>query len=151
MRRTCSLVAIALLALGLTAPGADAAGGRALPDHARVHDRAGDAPAGADLLAGKYSISKRQARFSARVRDLTDTTFLAYSALAAARYTVRATDGDGRASAPSSGVVLRRPGAPKLRLTGHRLRHDPRAIATLLGWLARQVPSGASTDVPANG
>jgi putative redox protein len=31
---------------------------------------------------------------------------------------------------------------------GHRLRHDPRAIATLLGWLARQVPSGAAPDVP---
>jgi uncharacterized protein len=30
---------------------------------------------------------------------------------------------------------------------GHRLRHDPRAIATLLGWLARQVPSGAPVDV----
>jgi putative redox protein len=34
------------------------------------------------------------------------------------------------------------PGA-ELRLVhgaGHRLRHDPRAIATLLGWLERQVP-----------
>ena len=36
-------------------------------------------------------------------------------------------------------------GAPlcELRLVqgaGHRLRHDPRAIATLLGWLDRQVP-----------
>jgi uncharacterized protein len=30
---------------------------------------------------------------------------------------------------------------------GHRLRHDPRAIATLLGWLARQVPSGAAVQV----
>lgn len=30
---------------------------------------------------------------------------------------------------------------------GHRLRHDPRAIATLLGWLARQVPSGAPADL----
>jgi uncharacterized protein len=30
---------------------------------------------------------------------------------------------------------------------GHRLRHDPRAIATLLGWLARQVPSGTPVDV----
>ncbi len=29
---------------------------------------------------------------------------------------------------------------------GHRLRHDPRAIATLLGWLDRQVPEGASLD-----
>jgi putative redox protein len=33
----------------------------------------------------------------------------------------------------------------------HRLRHDPRAIATLLGWLARQVPSGTPTEVPAGG
>ena len=37
------------------------------------------------------------------------------------------------------------PGAPlaELRLVqgaGHRLRHDPRAVATLLGWLDRQVP-----------
>jgi len=29
---------------------------------------------------------------------------------------------------------------------GHRLRHDPRAIATLLGWLARQVPEDATVD-----
>jgi len=26
------------------------------------------------------------------------------------------------------------------------LRHDPRAIATLLGWLARQVPEDATVD-----
>ena len=32
---------------------------------------------------------------------------------------------------------------------GHRLRHDPRAIATLLGWLARQVPSGTPLDMAA--
>ena len=41
-----------------------------------------------------------------------------------------------------------RPGS-ELRLVhgaGHRLRHDPRAIATLLGWLARQVPEGAAVD-----
>ncbi len=41
-----------------------------------------------------------------------------------------------------------KPGA-ELRLVhgaGHRLRHDPRAIATLLGWLARQVPEGAEVD-----
>jgi putative redox protein len=45
-----------------------------------------------------------------------------------------------------------RPGS-ELRLVqgaGHRLRHDPRAIATLLGWLARQVPSGPVVDVPAD-
>jgi putative redox protein len=41
-----------------------------------------------------------------------------------------------------------RPGS-ELRLVqgaGHRLRHDPRAIATLIGWLARQVPSGPRGD-----
>jgi uncharacterized protein len=41
-----------------------------------------------------------------------------------------------------------KPGA-ELRLVhgaGHRLRHDPRAIATLLGWLARQVPEGADVE-----
>jgi putative redox protein len=32
----------------------------------------------------------------------------------------------------------------------HRLRHDPRAIATLLGWLTRQVPSGARIDAPSD-
>jgi putative redox protein len=41
--------------------------------------------------------------------------------------------------------ALAEAGAPlaELRLVqgaGHRLRHDPRAIATLLGWLDRQVP-----------
>jgi hypothetical protein len=49
--------------------------------------------------------------------------------------------------------MIRTPGFPsdraaatplaELRLVqaaGHRLRHDPRAIATLLGWLGRQVP-----------
>ena len=31
---------------------------------------------------------------------------------------------------------------------GHRLRHDPRAIATLLGWLARQVPTSSPSATP---
>jgi hypothetical protein len=52
-----------------------------------------------------------------------DTTFLAYSAVASARYTVRAVDADGHRSAPSAQLVLHRPRPPKLRLTGHRLRH----------------------------
>jgi putative redox protein len=48
---------------------------------------------------------------------------------------------DARAVAEAAG-----PGA-ELRLVhgaGHRLRHDPRAIATLLGWLERQVPESSS-------
>jgi putative redox protein len=43
------------------------------------------------------------------------------------------------------------PGA-ELRLVhgaGHRMRHDPRAIATLLGWLERQVPEGAWSETAA--
>jgi putative redox protein len=38
--------------------------------------------------------------------------------------------------------------ASELRIVnggGHRLRHDPRAIATLLGWLARQ---GTEAPIP---
>jgi putative redox protein len=37
------------------------------------------------------------------------------------------------AGAPSSELRL-------VQAAGHRLRHDPRAVATLLGWLDRQVP-----------
>ena len=36
-------------------------------------------------------------------------------------------------------------GAAELRVitgAGHRLRHDPRAVAVLLGWLDRQRPEG---------
>jgi putative redox protein len=43
---------------------------------------------------------------------------------------------DARALADAAGA------SAELRLVhgaGHRLRHDPRAIATLLGWLDRQV------------
>jgi putative redox protein len=50
----------------------------------------------------------------------------------------------------SDARALAEAGAPgsELRLVhgaGHRLRHDPRAIATLLGWLDRQVPEGTVT------
>ncbi len=45
------------------------------------------------------------------------------------------------ADAGTSGAELR-----LVHGAGHRLRHDPRAIATLLGWLARQVPEGADVE-----
>ena len=48
------------------------------PDHASVTDKAGDAPAGIDLLSGTYSISKRKAIWSVRLKKLTETTFLAF-------------------------------------------------------------------------
>jgi hypothetical protein len=74
--------------------------------------------------ASSYEVLRGGAKLASVTRPgFTDTTFLAYSALVAARYTVRAVDADGHESAPSSAFVLRRPGTPKLRLTGHRLRH----------------------------
>ena len=78
MRSLVTSVAIAVLAVGLTVPGASPASAKPHPTHARVHDRAGDAPAGVDLLSGTYGISRRQATFTATVRDLTDKTFLAF-------------------------------------------------------------------------
>ena len=45
---------------------------------------------------------------------------------------------DARAVASAGGAELR-----LVHGAGHRLRHDPRAIATLLGWLDRQVPERA--------
>jgi hypothetical protein len=78
VRSLVSSVAIAVLAVGLTVPGAAPASAKPHPTHARVHDRAGDAPAGVDLVSGTYGISRRQATFTATVRDLTDKTFLAF-------------------------------------------------------------------------
>ena len=74
--------------------------------------------------ASSYEVLRGGAKLASVTRPgFTDATFLAYSALVAARYTVRAIDADGQKSAPSPSFLLRRPGAPKLRLTGHRLRH----------------------------
>jgi putative redox protein len=51
--------------------------------------------------------------------------------------------GDGDESVPvaDSRVLAAAHGSAEFRLiegAGHRLRHDPRAIAVLLGWLDRQ-------------
>jgi hypothetical protein len=78
MRRTSSVVVTAVLAVGVALSGSGPASAESHPSHARVHDRSGDAPAGVDLLSGTYTVSRRQATFSATVRDLTDTTFLAF-------------------------------------------------------------------------
>src|SRR4029450_989398 len=79
MRRTVpSLVLAAAIGAVLAAPGMSSASAKPHPDHASVTDRAGDAPAGVDLRSGTYFISKREARFTARVKDLTETTFLAF-------------------------------------------------------------------------
>jgi hypothetical protein len=78
MRRTPLLVLATLVTLVLALSGSGAAQARPKPDHVSVKDKAGDAPAGIDLLSGKYSISKQQATFEVKVKKLTETTFLAF-------------------------------------------------------------------------
>ena len=79
MRRTVPSVVLAIaIALVLAGSGAGIASAKAHPSRASVNDRAGDRPAGIDLVSGTYSASRSQARFSARVRNLTDATFLAF-------------------------------------------------------------------------
>ena len=79
MLRTLSSVVLAsALAVGLAVSAPGAASAKPHPDHASVKDKVGDRRAGIDLVAGSYFISKREARFTARVRDLTDRTFLAF-------------------------------------------------------------------------
>src|SRR3954471_4175327 len=81
MSRTRSSVVTAvsvLAALGLALFGSSPANAVPLPDHARVKDRAGNAPAQIDLVSGIYSVNRKVARFSVRLTDLTDNTFLAF-------------------------------------------------------------------------
>ncbi|HET6937521.1 MAG TPA: hypothetical protein VFI19_02900 [Nocardioides sp.] len=78
MRRTSSVVVTAVLAMGLAWTGSGPAIAKPHPSHARVHDPSGDAPAGVDLVSGTYGVIRQQATFTAKVRDLTDTTFLAF-------------------------------------------------------------------------
>jgi hypothetical protein len=78
MRRTACLAIAVGSVLALALPAAGPASAKPHPSHARVHDRSGDAPAGIDLVSGTYGIIRQQATFTAKVRDLTDTTFLAF-------------------------------------------------------------------------
>jgi len=72
------LVAV-VVSLALALSGSSTAAARSgHPSHASVTDKAGDAPAGIDLLSGTYSISKRKAVWSVRLKRLTETTFLAF-------------------------------------------------------------------------
>jgi hypothetical protein len=79
MRRTVfSLVLAAVLGGGLAVSGSSVASARPHPDHASVKDRSGDAPAAIDLLSGTYDIGRSGARWTVRVKDLKETTFLAF-------------------------------------------------------------------------
>jgi hypothetical protein len=78
MRRTLpSLVLAFVTALALVGSGSGAASAKAHPNHASVTDRAGDAPAAIDLLSGTYRIGRSGAQWSVRVKNLSETTFLA--------------------------------------------------------------------------
>src|SRR3954447_264524 len=78
MRRTSTALVTAVLAGCLAVSGSGPASAKPHPSHARVHDPSGDAPAGVDLVSGTYGIIRQQATFTATVRKLTDTTFLAF-------------------------------------------------------------------------
>jgi hypothetical protein len=70
------LVVALVAALALAGSGPAHAQGH--PNHATVNDKSGDAPAGIDLLRATYSVTKKTASFSVRVKQLTSTTFIAF-------------------------------------------------------------------------
>ena len=79
MRRPLRSLVLALVtALALAVSGSGAAQAKPHPNHASVSDRAGDVAAGIDLVSGTYFVSKGEARFTAKVKRLTETTFLAF-------------------------------------------------------------------------
>ncbi len=79
MRRAMPSFVLAIsMALVLAVSGSGVASAKPHPSRASVTDRAGDAPAGIDLVSGTYAVSRGEARFTARVKRLTETTFLAF-------------------------------------------------------------------------
>jgi hypothetical protein len=79
MRRpVLSLLLAAVLTVLLAVSGPGPAAAKPYPDHVSVKDKAGDAPARVDLLSGTYAISNGTARWSAKVENLTETTFFAF-------------------------------------------------------------------------
>ena len=75
------LAATVMTVLALVLSGAGPATAKPKPDHASVTDKSGDAPAAIDLLSGKYSLKskpKKVATFEVKVKELTESTFLAF-------------------------------------------------------------------------
>ena len=79
VRRPLTLLLAVLTTL--TAVLALAGPASAHPRSKSVTDRVGEVPAGVDLVSGTFSISKRKAVWSVRVKKLTDTTFVAFESL----------------------------------------------------------------------
>ena len=69
------LAAVLSALLALTGSGPSLA---KAPSQASVKDKVGDAPPAIDLVKARYAISKKKANFSVKVKDLTETTFLAF-------------------------------------------------------------------------
>jgi len=79
MRRSLPSIGLAIaVALVLALPGSGSATAKPKPTRATVNDKAGDAPAQIDLLQGKYVLTKKGASFEVRVKQLSETTFLAF-------------------------------------------------------------------------
>ena len=110
------------------APGAHAVDGH--DPHAGVPDR-------------RHRVGARHRAHRRRRRGGTDSTVDRCWCCTASRTSRFRSTTPARSPTPAG----RTPNCGSCRAPGHRLRHDPRAIATLLGWLARQVPSGAPADL----
>jgi hypothetical protein len=79
MRRPVPVLLLApVVALVLVLSGSGPATARPHPNHASVTDRTGDAPPAIDLMSGTYRIGRSGAEWSVRVKDLSETTFLAF-------------------------------------------------------------------------
>lgn len=79
MRRTLPSFVLAIaMALVLAVSGSGIASAKPHPNHASVSDKSGDAPAAVDLLSGTYRIGRSGAEWTARVKDLKETTLLAF-------------------------------------------------------------------------
>ena len=77
MRRILPAIVLALTA-AISLAGSGAAHAKPHPSHATVGDAAGDAPAAIDLLSGSYLVGRSGAKWTVRVKALSEQTFLAF-------------------------------------------------------------------------
>lgn len=75
------LTVVSALTAALVPAAAPSSAASAYPSFAKVTDKKGDAPLGADLVSGRYSMtvgSAKRVTFSVRLTKLTDASFLAF-------------------------------------------------------------------------